>query len=205
LRQFVGSKSFLSFFLATRYARPRLPSSGSLGPHFPTFSGTMLSYDCHLPVSVSYAFARLPIPCLFLLFVSLLQARYRSGTLALTPGLLGHPVRLFRVVYKETNGSPKFPGYPFKLMPRSSTPVVSSALALTHSGLLPSTQMTASAFPPDCCGYPCGPQLYKFRGSITRPVLSLALASDFRYRLCPQGSLLTCWLDFGQTGFAPVG
>ena len=67
---------------------------------------------------------------------------------SLTPGLLGHPVRRFRGSHKETIGSPKFPGYPLELMPCSSTPVVSSALALAHSGLLPSTQMTASAFPP---------------------------------------------------------
>jgi hypothetical protein len=81
-------------------------------------------------------------------FVSFLQARQRSGTLALTPGLLGHPVRLFRDFHQETNGSPKFPGYPFVCMPRSSTPVVSSALTLAHSGLLPSASLTASAFPP---------------------------------------------------------
>ena len=75
-------------------------------------------------------------------------ARLRSGTFALTPGLLGHPVRLFRESRKETFGSPKFPGYPFEHMPCSSTPVVSSILALAHPGLLPSTSMTASAFPP---------------------------------------------------------
>jgi len=50
--------------------------------------------------------------------------------------------------YKETFGSPKFPGYPLELMPCSSTPVVTSALAFAHSGLLPSTSMTALAFPP---------------------------------------------------------
>ena len=116
----LGSKSrFPSFLPITRYTRPRLPSSGSLGPHFPTFYGTMLGYDCHLSFSLPYALARSTIPCLFLLFVSFLQARQRSGTLALTPGLLGHPVRLFREVDKETNGSLKFPGYPFEHMPCS--------------------------------------------------------------------------------------
>jgi hypothetical protein len=98
--------------------------------------------------------ARSPIPCLFRRFVSFLQARQRSGTLALTPGLLGHPVRLFRVAHKETSGSPKFPGYPVEYMPRSSTPVVSSTLALACSDLLPSASMTASAFPPKNGGYP---------------------------------------------------
>lgn len=71
----------------------------------------MLGYDYPLPLSMASAPARPPIPCLFLLFVSLLQARWRSETLASTPGLLGHPVHHFRVVYKETSGSPKFPGY----------------------------------------------------------------------------------------------
>jgi hypothetical protein len=127
--------------------RPRLPSGGSLGPHFPTFTGTMLGYDYHLLVSMPCALARSPIPCLFLPFVSFLQARQRSGTLALTPGLLGLPVRLFRLVDKETDGSPKFPGYPFELMPCSQTPVVSSALALACSGLLPSVKIRTSAFP----------------------------------------------------------
>ena len=36
-------------------ARRRLPSRGSLGPHFPTFLGTMRRYDCHLPVSGGFA------------------------------------------------------------------------------------------------------------------------------------------------------
>jgi len=140
--------SFPSFLPPTRYTRPRLPSGGSLGLHFPTFSGTMLGYDYQLSFSMPSAPARSSIPCLFLRFVSFLQARQRSGTFALTPGLLGLPVRLFRVADKETTGSPKFPGYPFEFMPCSSTPVVSSALALAHSGLLPSASLTASAFPP---------------------------------------------------------
>jgi hypothetical protein len=41
-------------------ARRRLPSRGSLGPHFPTFPGTMRRYDCHLPVSGASLVARLP-------------------------------------------------------------------------------------------------------------------------------------------------
>jgi len=173
----------------------------------------MLGYDCHLFLSMPYALARSPIPCPFLWFVSSPQARQRSGTLALTPGLLGLPVRLFRVAHKETSGPPKFPGYPFKYMPRSSTPVVSYTLALAHPGLRPSTSMMASAFPPKnlavilCEKYffPAGPRLYKFRGSITRPALLLPLASDFRYRIYPQGSLPTCWLDFGRVGLSPTG
>jgi len=55
LRRLVGSVSFPSVLPTTRSARPRLPSGGSLGPHFPTFSGTMLGYDC--PWSLSGRFA----------------------------------------------------------------------------------------------------------------------------------------------------
>jgi len=70
LRRFVGSVSFPSFLPTTRYTRPRLPSDGSLGSHFPIFFGTTLGYDYHLFFSMPYALARSPIPCLFLPFVS---------------------------------------------------------------------------------------------------------------------------------------
>ena len=89
LRRFAGSKSFPSARPATRYTRPRLPSDGSLGSHFPILIGTMLGYDYQLFFSMPSAPAWSSIPCLFLPFVSSLQARYRSGTFALTPGLLG--------------------------------------------------------------------------------------------------------------------
>ena len=132
--------SFPSFLPATRYTRPRLPSSGSLGSHFPTFSGTTRRaiFLCsattpNSPSRLPSLIARPPIPCLFLPFVSPLKARQHSGTLVLTPGLLVQPVRLFRFSSKETVGSPKFPGYPFELRPRSSTPVVSSILAFRAS------------------------------------------------------------------------
>jgi hypothetical protein len=204
LTRLVGSMSFPSFLPATRYARPRLPSGGSLGSHFPTFTGTMLGYDYPLFFSMPFALAPSPIPCLSPMFVSPLKARQRSGTLALSPGLLGLPVRLFRLSLKETSGSPKFPGYPLELMPCSSTPVVSCPLALSHPGLLPSISMTTSAFPSKLTVIHC-PRLYKFRGSITRPVFLLPSASDFRYRTYLRGSLLPCWLDFGQVGLAPTG
>ena len=107
----------------------------------------MLGYDCHLPISVTFT-RRSPTDTLFVPSVRVLS----SSSLALrdaapTPGLLGHPVRHFRVAHKETNGSPKFPDYPFECMPRSWTPVVSCSLALSCPGLLPSTGMTVSAFP----------------------------------------------------------
>ena len=88
-------------------------------------------------------------------FVSFLQARWRSGTFASTPGLLGHPVRLFRVAHKETSGSPKFPDYPLEYMPRSSTVRLSSRRS--PGGVL-STRLIAlrtTAFHPnDGVGFP---------------------------------------------------
>jgi hypothetical protein len=85
----------------------------------------MLGYDCHLSLSVSFA-RRSFTDTLFALLVRVLSSSSLGVlSLPLTPGLLGHPVRLFRVADKETSGSPKFPGYLFKFMPRSSTPVVS--------------------------------------------------------------------------------
>jgi hypothetical protein len=61
----------------------------------------------------------------------------------------------FRECDKETEGSPKFPSYPYGCMPRSQTPVVSCALAIAHPGLLPSGHWKPSAFPPYCLeGYP---------------------------------------------------
>jgi len=59
-RRLVGSKSFPSLLPVPRSARLRLPSRGSLGSPFPTFTGTMLSYDC--PVSLSGRFASRSLP-----------------------------------------------------------------------------------------------------------------------------------------------
>jgi len=68
---------------------------------------------------------------------------------------------------RETDGSLRFPDYPFKRMPRSKTPVVSLMLAISHPGLLPSGHCKPSAFPSGCPEvYPIRPQLYPFRGSI---------------------------------------
>jgi hypothetical protein len=42
----VSSESLPWFPPVEHSARRRLPSRGSLGPHFPTFRGTMRRYDC---------------------------------------------------------------------------------------------------------------------------------------------------------------
>ena len=126
-------------------ARRRLPSRGSLGPHFPTFLGTMRRYDCHLPLSGSFACRSLPD--------TLRASRVRGLPAGLVawwkrPGharAFGHPVPQSGHVVKETGGSPKFPSSPCEDMPRSQTPVVSCALAIAHPGLLPSGACKPSA------------------------------------------------------------
>lgn len=55
---------------------------------------------------------------------------------------------------KETGGSPEFPSYPCKHMPRSQTPVVSRPLALARTGLLPSGSSIPSALGPVARPYP---------------------------------------------------
>ena len=52
--------------------------------------------------------------------------------------------------------------------------------------------------------YPYGPQLY-VSGLNTNPASLIHLAWDSRYRVCPQVSLLPCWLNFRQVEFEPVG
>jgi len=146
LRRLVGSKSFPSFLPVPRSARLRLPSRGSLGSHFPTLTGTMLSYDC--PVSLSGRFAcrsrpdTLSAPSVCVPHSGSLTA----GSWLPAPGLLlsRYPCSSGSSD-KETRGSPKFPSSPSDAMPRSQTPVGSRSLAIPRAGLLPSARSTASA------------------------------------------------------------
>jgi hypothetical protein len=112
-----------------RYARRRLPSSGSRGSRFPTFTGTMRREDYPLPLSGRFACRSLPDTA---------PASWRSWCPLRAHGLgeaprsrqgLWSPGPPFRALYAETGGSPKFPSYPSEDMPRSQTPVVSCALA----------------------------------------------------------------------------
>jgi len=58
LRQLVTSKCLSSFLPVERYTRPRLPSSGSLGPHSPTFTVNLIRL---LVDTRYYAWLRLPL------------------------------------------------------------------------------------------------------------------------------------------------
>jgi len=89
--------------------------------------------------------ARSPIPCVLPLFVVSHTGSSPGGSPRRRQGLWS-PGPPLRVVRKETDGSPKFPSSPCEDMPRSQTPVVSCALALSHPGLLPSGACKPSAF-----------------------------------------------------------
>jgi len=146
LRRLVGSMSFPSVLPATRSARLRLPSGGSLGLHFPTLNGSMLSYDCPLPVSGRFTCRSRPDTLSAPLVCVPPCGSRTAGSGLPAPGLLvsRYPCSS-GVCDKETAGSPKFPGFPCECMPRSSTPVESTVLAFARRGLLPSAALTASA------------------------------------------------------------
>jgi hypothetical protein len=148
LRRLVGSKSFPSVLPVTRSPRPRLPSRGSLGPHFPTFVGTMLSYDCPVPVSGRFACRSRPNTLAASSLCVPLWARWQLEALCHRQGSWSAGTPALPAFWtKETRGSPKFPSFPCDSLPCSQTPVESVALALTRLGLLPSAPCTASAFP----------------------------------------------------------
>ena len=127
-------------------ARRRLPSRGSLGPHFPTFPGTMRRDDCHLPLSGSFACRSFPAPLPASMVRGLPAGLVAWSKRPDSARALGRPVPQSGNVLKETGGSPQFPRSPSEDMPRSQTPVVSCALAKTHPGLLPSSHWKPSAY-----------------------------------------------------------
>ena len=105
---------------------------------------------------------------------------------------------------KETGGSPKFPSYPYGCMPRSQTPVVSSTLAISRPGLLPSGACKPSAFP--------SLPLKDILVSTTLHISGLHHAAcvlatpGFVRPLTGRhaGSLLTGWLGVSQVGLKPA-
>jgi hypothetical protein len=115
------------------------------------------------PLRVLRVVARSLIPCVLLAVCGFPVGLSAWSKRPDSARAFGHPVPHSGIGVKETDGSPKFPSSPYENMPRSQTPVVPCALAITHPGLLPSGQWTPSALPPR----------YIFRGSITRPAFSL--------------------------------
>jgi hypothetical protein len=148
----VVSKYLSSIRSTKRDARLHLPFSGSLGSRFPTLSTFLL------PGHRYYDPLRLPRLHLGSLRISL-DSRYLAfsyfhsfrcpgeGDHPSAPGRFCIPVCLSRWSPQGDGGSLEFPGYPCVYMPRSKTPVVSSRLAMTPPGLMPSDSYRSSAFP----------------------------------------------------------
>ena len=81
----------------------------------------------------------------------------------------------------------------------SQTPVVSLMLAITYVGLLPSGQLTPSAFSHTSGIIPMTTTVH-FSGLNTQPASLIHPASDSPLRVGPRTSLLTGWLTFSQVG-----
>jgi hypothetical protein len=93
----------------------------------------------------------------------------------------------------------EFPRYPRECMPWSQTPVVSLMLAITYAGLLPSAQLTPSAFSHTSGNIPVTTTIH-FSGLNTQPAFLIHPASDSPLRVGPRTSLLIWWLTFNQVG-----
>ena len=121
-----------------------------------------------------------------------------------TPGLLisRHPSSSGSL-NKETFGSPEFPSYPFESMPWSKTPVATSTLALTHSGLLPFRLLQSVGVLPHLQDYPMTTTIH-FSGLNTRPGFSFRPASYAGYPVCTWTSLPSGWLTFARVGLSQL-
>ena len=173
-------------------ARRRLPSRGSLGPHFPTFLGTMRRYDCHLPVSGSFTCRSFPATLPASIVRGLPYGLVAGRKLPVTPGPL--------VTRSPTPGlSSRRP----MALPSSRVPPVKPCPALrprwcpahspkrTQDCCLPATENRRLTTTLSISGLHHAAYLLATPGSV-RPLTG-------RHA----GSLLTCWLGFNQVGLAP--
>src|SRR5262245_36201721 len=143
----LASAVSLSCIVPTRTLRPTSPSLPWVAwaslPHVQRYYATL-----RLPpgrLRVLRFVARSPIPCVLRTFVVSPEGSLCGRSAQTTPGLLVTRSPHSGILITETDGSPKFPSSPCEDMPRSQTPVVSCALAITHPGLLPSRHWTPSA------------------------------------------------------------
>ena len=116
-----------------------------------------------------------------------------------TPGILWLRPSQHRCFGKETIGSPEFPGYPHEYMTWSQTPVVTLNTCLDAFRSTAFQLLHTVGFPLSIQVYPMTTTLH-FSGLNTDPVALIHLASDPRYQVYPQASLLPCWLSFRQVG-----
>ena len=138
--------------------------------------GTMLHYDCQPPLSHHFTgrWRCDTWPAAPMCVPSPARGRRQAARPRQGSGSPGTP-RLPGTRVQDTTGSPTFPSDPRDDMPRSQPPVVSCVLRPCASRTAAFRRMETVGFPLTE-GYPGGPRLYLFRGSITRPVTLLSLA-----------------------------
>jgi hypothetical protein len=189
----VSSESLPWFPPVGHSARRRLPSRGSLGPHFPTFPGTMRRYDCHLPLSGSFACRSFPaIPCLLPWFVVSPQDSLPGRSAQTAPGPL-----------VARSPSPGMCSRRPVALPSSRVPPLKTCPALRPRWCPAHSPKRTQ----DCCLPATGNR----RLTTTIPISGLhhaacLLATPGSVRPLTgrhAGSLLTCWLGVNQVGLAP--
>src|SRR5215510_7618046 len=143
----LASAESLSCIVPTTTLRPTSPSLPWVAwaslPHVQRYDATRRRPPGRL--WVLRFVARSPIPCVLLTFVVSPKGSLCGRSAQTTPGLLVTRSPHSGMLIKATDGSPKFPRSPCEDMPRSQTPVVSCALAITHPGRLPSSHWKPSA------------------------------------------------------------
>ena len=173
-------------------ARRRLPSRGSLGPHFPTFLGTMRRYDCHLPVSGSFTCRLFPDTLPASIVRGLPYGLVAGRKLPVTPGPL---------VTRSPN-----PGMTSRrpvALPRSRVPPLKTCPALRPRWCPAHSPKRTQ----DCCLPATGnrrlPTTLPFSG--LHHAACLLATPGFVRPLAGRhaGSLLTCWRGFDQVGLEP--
>ena len=193
LRQLVSSRSLLSFpptgvlpgvafppVGPVGLGSPPSRSAGSArGPAVLCATTTASSPSCTASLGAGDA-----IPGLLPLFV--VRCRLVDGWKPhVRARTLVHPVPL---VFRESVTRRQLALPRSRVTPWMTCPALRPRWCLEHSPSptqdygLPATAHRRLS-PRCCCRYPCGPRLYQFRGSITRPITSLPLAPHLRYRL----------------------
>ena len=188
----VSSESLSCIVPTGSPARRRLPSRGSLGPHFPTFPGTMRRYDCRpAPLGVLHLSLVPRYLACFHRSWSPLRARSREEA----PGharAFGHPVP--QSGYKTRRQA---------ALPSSQVPPLKTCLALRPRW--------CPAHSPQRTQDSCLPATANRRLPTTVPFSGLQHAAcllappGFVWPLAGRhaGSLLTCGRDFRQVGLEP--
>ncbi len=203
----VGELEVSSLSPASRCAaRRRLPSRGSLGPHCPTFRGTLRRSDCH-PArlgSLRLALASRYLAC-FRAFVVSLTGSWPGGSPKEHARACGHPVpRSGSVTRRQV------------ALPRSRVPPVKTCPALRPRGCPAHSPYRTQ----DCCLPARAHRRLSPRSFLRDILLSTTLPisglNDAAWLLATPGSvrplagrhvgsLLTGWLGVRQVGFAPTG